>query len=54
MGKVYEQEMFTWKLTTKQEYLEILIPYLTNPSEEAIFENNKLKEEHETTQLQNE
>ena len=29
-------------------YLEILAPYLNNPSEEAIFESNKSKEEHET------
>ena len=32
-----EEEMFTWKLTTKnQAYLEI-VPYLNNPSEESIF-----------------
>ena len=35
-------------------YLEILVPYLNNPSEEAIFGSNKSKEKNETMTLQNE
>ena len=35
-------------------YLEILVPYLNNPSEEVIFGSNKIKEEHETMKVQNE
>ena len=35
-------------------YIEILVPYLDNPSEEAIFQNNKIKEERETMKLLNE
>ena len=35
-------------------YMEILVPYLDNPSEEAIFQNNKIKEERETMKLLNE
>ena len=31
-----------------------MVPHLNNPSEEAIFGNNKIKEEHETMKLQNE
>ena len=54
MGNVYEQEMFMRKLTKNQSYLEVLVPYLNNPSEEAIFGSNKIKEEHETMKLQNE
>ena len=34
--------------------MEILVPYLNNPSEEAIFGSNKIKEKHETMTLQNE
>ena len=34
--------------------MEILVPYLNNPSEEAIFESSKIKEKHETVTLQNE
>ena len=54
MGNVYEQEIFTRKLTKNQSYLEVLVPYVNNPSEEAIFGSNKIKEEHETMKLQNE
>ena len=36
MGNVYEQEMFMGKLTKNEAYLEILVPYLNNPPEEAI------------------
>ena len=54
MRNVCEQEMLTRKLTKNQEYLETLVPYLNNPSAEAIFGSNKIKEEHETTKLQNE
>ena len=32
----------------------MLVPYLNNPSEEAIFLSNKIKQEHETMTLQNE
>ena len=32
----------------------MLVLYLNNPFEEAIFESNKIKEEHETMTLQNE
>ena len=49
-----EEEMFTWKLTKNWAYLEILVPYLNNPSEEAIFGINKIKEELETFKLLNE
>ena len=31
----------------------MLVPYLNNSSEEAIFESNKIKEEYETMILQN-
>ena len=34
--------------------LEILVPYLNNPSEETIFGSNKIKEQHGTMKLQNE
>ena len=34
--------------------MEILVPYLDNPSEEAIFQNNKIKEERETMKVLNE
>ena len=54
MGNVYEHEIFTRKLTKNQSYLEVLVPYVNNPSEEAIFGSNKIKEEHETMKLQNE
>ena len=33
---------------------EILIPYLSNPSEETVFGSNKIKEQHGTMKLQNE
>ena len=32
----------------------MLVAYLNNPSEEAIFESNRIKEQHETMKLQNE
>ena len=34
--------------------MEIQLPHLNNPSKEAIFESNKIKEGHETMTLQNE
>ena len=34
--------------------VEILVPYLNNPSKEAIFGSNNIKEQHETMKLQNE
>ena len=34
--------------------LEILVPYLNNSSDKTIFGSNKIKEQHETTKLQNE
>ena len=48
-GNVYEE--------TDQElqaYPEILIPYLSNSSKEAVFGNNRIEEEHATVKLQNE
>ena len=42
------------KLTENYTYLETLVPYLNNPSEETIFGSNKIKKQHETTKLQNE
>ena len=35
-------------------YLEILVRYLNDSSEETIFGSNKIKEQHETMKLQNE
>ena len=46
--------MFKRKLTKNYANLEILVPYLNNPSEEAMIENNKIKVGHETMILQNE
>ena len=51
--------MFMRKLTKNYTYLEILVAYLNNPSEETIFESNifgsnKIKEQDETRKLQNE
>ena len=54
MGNVYKQEMLTRKLTKNYENPETLVPYLNNPSEEAIFGSNRIKDEHETMKLQNE
>ena len=51
------EEIYTYEETDQQElgtYLEILLPYLDNLSEEVIFGSNKSKEEHETMKLQNE
>ena len=43
------------KLTRISEiYLEILVPYLNNSSEETIFGSNKIKAQHEAMKLQNE
>ena len=53
MGNVYEQDMYTRKLTKNQEYLDTGTD-LNNPSEVAIFGSNKNKEEHETMKPQNE
>ena len=44
--------MFKRKLTKNQVYLEIQVLYLNNPSQEAIFGSNKIKEEHETLQYE--
>ena len=30
----------------------MLVPYLNNPAEEALFGSNKIKDEHETMSLQ--
>ena len=54
MGNVYKQEMFTRELTKNYENPETVVPYLNNPSEEAIFGSNRIKDEHETMKLQNE
>ena len=43
--------MFKSKLTKNSANLEILVPYLNNSFEEAIFENNKMREGHETMTL---
>ena len=51
MGHIYEQKMFTGKLTKNETYLEILVAYPNNPSEEAIFGRNKIKEKHEDVML---
>ena len=53
------EKMFMRKLPrtsqlSSQTYLEILVPYLNNSSEETIFGSNKIKEQHETMKLQNE
>ena len=44
--------MFKRKLTKNQAYLAILVPYLNNPSEEAIFGSNKIKDKNKTMTLQ--
>ena len=54
-----EQQRKCLEETTKNQlasetYLEILVPYLNNSSEETIFGSNKIKEQHETIKLQNE
>ena len=46
--------MFKTKLTKNYAIMEMLVPSPNNPSEEAIFENNKIKEGHETMTPQNE
>ena len=48
--------MFMRKLPRTRHILklEILVPYLSNPSEETIFGSNKIKEQHATMKLQNE
>ena len=45
--------MFRRKLTKNLAYHEILAPYLNNPTGEAIFGSNKIKEYHEAMKLQN-
>ena len=47
------EKMFMGKLT-RASYLEMLVLYLNNSSEETIFASNKIKEQHETMKLQNE
>ena len=42
------------KLPELARYLEMLVAYLNNPSEETLFGNNRIKKQHETTKLQNE
>ena len=46
--------MFMRKLpgNASQTYLEILVPYLNNSSEETIFGSNEIKERNETMKLQ--
>ena len=48
------EEIFMRKLTKDCKYLEILVLYLNKPSEETIFESNKIEKKHETIKLQNE
>ena len=45
------EETNTRKPTKNYVYLEILVPYLNNTSEKAIFGSNKTEEEHETLKL---
>ena len=47
------EEMLMTKLIKNPASLEILVPYLNNPSEEAISESNGIKEKHNTMKLQN-
>ena len=49
-----QRKCFTMKLDKNQAYLEILVLYSKNPSEEAVFESNRIKEQHDTMKLQNE
>ena len=48
------EEMFKRKLTKNQGQLKILVPYLNNLSEAAIFGINKSRKEHKIVTLQNE
>ena len=48
------EEMFTRKLTKNLAYLQILVPYLNNPSEEVILESQEIREKHEPMKFQNE
>ena len=46
------EQMFMRELPrTSWTYLEILVPYLNNTSEETIFRSNKFKEQHETIKV---
>ena len=56
-GAVAREEMFLMRkqLRTKiARHMEMLVAYQKNPSEEAVFGSNKMKEQHETMKLQNE
>ena len=51
------EEMFMFireLLRSSKTYLEILVPYLNNSTEETIFESNRIKEKYEAMKLQNE
>ena len=46
--------MYLQKKTGQELYLKIPVPSLDHPSEEAVFESNQFKEQHETVKLLNE
>ena len=55
LGIIGAGGIFTRKLNKNYAYLEILVPYLNNPSSaEAIFGSNKINEGGETMKLENE
>ena len=50
-GNVYEE---TDQELLNLAYLEILVPYLNDPSEEATFGSNIINEQHDSMKLENE
>ena len=48
-----QRKTFSCKQLDLLQHLEMLVAYLNNPSEEAIFESNRIKEQHEPMKLQN-
>ena len=51
-GQGSTEKMFMRKLPrNSQTYLEILVPYLNNSSEETIFGSNEFKEQHTTMKV---
>ena len=53
-ARAVEEIFMRRKLTKNYLHMEILAPYLNNPSEETTFGSNKIKEQHETIKLQKE
>ena len=45
-------EATSYQKLASQTYLEIMVPYLNNSSEETIFGSNEIKEQRETMKLQ--